>query len=138
MNQSLNGFEALEERVLLAGNVTVAFNAAGDLVITGDAAANDIEIVDNDADGSYTIVSGANATNVTFSAAVIAADDANAGVVGTGVMAGDNLIVNLGKGNDYLGVFGSGVAGDLAAGANVAIDMGAGNDHIDTMNRRRG
>jgi len=131
---NLNGFEALEDRVLLAGNVTVAFNAAGDIVVSGDNAANQIEFQDLDADGSYTIV-GLNGTTVTASAAVINAgifdaDDTDNTVLGAGVAAGDTLIVNLGKGNDELYVIDSGVAGDLAAGVNFKVNMGAGNDFV--------
>ena len=63
MNQSLNGFEALEDRVLLAGNVTLAFNA-GVLTITGDGLSNNVHIVDVDSDGLYEIVNGDGTTNI--------------------------------------------------------------------------
>jgi len=134
MSINLNGFEALEDRVLLAGNVTVAFNAAGDIVVTGDNAANEIEFRDDDGDGSYTIV-GQNGTTVTLSAAVIAAnifdaDDENSQEQGAGLVAGDTLIVNLGKGNDYLGVIDRDSGGDLTAGINFTVNMGAGDDYV--------
>ena len=134
MSINLNGFEALEDRVLLAGNVTVAFNAAGDIVVTGDNAANEIQFEDNDGDGSYTIV-GLNGTTVTSSAAVIAAnifdaDDDNAMSMGAGLAAGDTLIVNLGKGNDYLGVIDRDSGGDLTVGINFTVNMGAGDDYV--------
>lgn len=137
MSTNLNGFEALEDRVLLAGNVTVAFNAAGAIVVTGDNAANQIGIQDLDGDGSYTIV-GFSGTTVNYSAAVVAsgifdADDADFNVFGAGAVAGDTLIVNLGKGNDELFVTDSGFGGDLAAGVNLTVNMGAGNDLVDVL-----
>ena len=137
MSTNLNGFEALEDRVLLAGNVTVAFNAAGDVVVTGDSASNQIEIQDLDGDGSYTIV-GLNGTTVNYSAAVVAADifdadDADNGVFGAGAVAGDTFIVNLGKGNDELFVTDAGFGGDIGAGVNLTVNMGTGNDLVDVL-----
>ncbi len=144
MSQFLNGFDVLEDRVLLAGNVTVAFNAAGDLVVTGDNQANDISIVDVDGDGHYSVV-GNNDTTVTYSDDVIQSGlfDIDANGVSTDddvnvfnapvASAGDNLIVNLKGGDDTLTFVDSGVAGDLGVGLDVAINMGTGNDFVDIM-----
>jgi hypothetical protein len=47
-------FEQLEQRVLLAGDVTVSVNRSGDLIVTGDENANQIEIVFTD-DAKYRV-----------------------------------------------------------------------------------
>ena len=66
MSINLNGFEALEDRVLLAGNVTASINTlTGAWTITGDGAANGVSIVDTDANGLYEIETDAT-TNLTL------------------------------------------------------------------------
>ncbi len=122
MNQSLNGFEALEDRVLLAGNVTVAINAAGVLTISGDGAANGVDIVDTDGDGVYEIV-GAGTTTIIDNGGILNG-------IGELTVAPTSIVINLGKGNDTLSVVDSGFAGGLASGINVSVNMGAGNDQV--------
>ena len=66
MSINLNGFEALEDRVLLAGNVTASINTlTGAWTITGDGAANGVSIVDTDGDanGLYEIETDATTSN---------------------------------------------------------------------------
>lgn len=126
MSTSLNGFEVLEDRVLLAGNVTVAVNAAGDLVITGDNASNQIVIADFDGDG-FADVMGLNGTAIN-------------GVVNgtefTGALPVTTpfVVINLQGGNDELTIDdsndGATIFGAGVGGSDFRVDMGAGNDRI--------
>src|SRR5947209_2884340 len=62
------GLEPLEARWVPAGTVAVSF-AAGVLTVTGDADANDINIVENaGTTNSYTVATGTNATTITGTA----------------------------------------------------------------------
>lgn len=65
-SNALTGFEELENRLLLSGDVSVVL-ASGDLTITGDALANDIRILDNNINGIRVI--GLNGTLINGSAA---------------------------------------------------------------------
>jgi hypothetical protein len=112
-NHSLiNSLPALERRALLAGNVTAAFNGAN-LVITGDNANNQVEVLYNGVD---VLVRGLSGTTVNGAAAdflAVAASDTLPG----------NLEVTLGKGNDLLYVDDAVVVTD-----DLIVAPGAGND----------
>jgi acetyltransferase-like isoleucine patch superfamily enzyme len=95
--------ERLEDRDLPAGTVTAAF-AAGTLTLTGDPQANNLEVrIDN---GNVTL-KGKGTT--------IAGGTSFAGV--------NDIVINLGDGNDRVTVRGRTLAG------NLTIDLGNGNDH---------
>ena len=136
MSINLNGFEALEDRVLLAGNVTASINTlTGAWTITGDGAANGVNIVDTDggANGLYEIETDAT-TNLTLVVDGVATNlglDANSGDI-PGNVDITSIVINLGAGNDVLFVEGSSISGDLDNTAlNVTINMGSGNDIIE-------
>ena len=131
MSTNLNGFEALEDRVLLAGNVTASLNTVtGAVTITGDAAANGVLILDTDGDGFYEIETDAT-TNLTVVVDGVVTDlglGANSGESGVALTS---IVINLGKGDDVLGLLDNNVAGDLDGNVlNVAISMGDGNDLV--------
>ena len=137
MSINLNGFEALEDRVLLAGNVTASINTlTGAWTITGDGAANGVNIVDtyDGANGLYEIETDAT-TNLTLVVDGVATNlglDANSGDI-PGNVRPTSVVINLGAGNDVLFVEDSGINdGDLDNLAlNVTINMGSGNDIIE-------
>ncbi|MCX7408145.1 MAG: LEPR-XLL domain-containing protein [Planctomycetales bacterium] len=136
MSMNLNGFEALEDRVLLAGNVTASINTlTGALTITGDGAANGVSIVDTDGDanGLYEIETDAT-TNLTLVVDGVATN------LGLGANSGDipgnvditSIVINLGAGNDEFALVNSEIDGNLNNTAlNVTINMGSGNDIIE-------
>ena len=146
MSMNLTGFEALEDRVLLAGNVTASLSATGVLTITGDSASNQIAVGDFDNDGFADVV-GLNGTRINGVVNGIALGDATVVAAVINLNGGnDELIVddavnsfgaalgfvdarvNMGAGNDTIRFEGDGAGIDLN---NVAIDLGAGNDLLD-------
>ena len=109
------GFEGLEERLLLAGNVTSAL-LAGVLVLNGDALANQVQLtVASNGQLTATGLTGTTIDGVT---------SVNFGVVNT-------LTVNGGAGDDK--IFLNATAAPIAN--NVTIDGGAGNDTISITGR---
>ena len=105
MSMNLNGFEALEDRVLLAGNVTASINTlTGAWTITGDGAANGVSIVDTDgvANGLYEIETDAT-TNLTLVVDGVATNlglGANSGNI---PVAPTSVVINLGGNRSHLG-----------------------------------
>ncbi|RLS44711.1 MAG: LEPR-XLL domain-containing protein, partial [Planctomycetota bacterium] len=135
MSINLNGFEALEDRVLLAGNVTASINTlTGAWTITGDGAANGVAIVDTDGDanGLYEIETDAT-TNLTLVVDGVATN------LGLGANSGDipgdvwptSVVINLGAGNDEFALVDSEISGDFDNEAlNLTINAGDGNDVV--------
>jgi hypothetical protein len=122
--QSHNSTPALEQRVLLAGNVTVSrvtTNGLTDIVITGDSSSNSIEIVQNSTD-VYT-VRGLSSTRIN-------------GVMGRTFTFEfddfDDLRISMNAGNDYLAIKGnsSTATGDLDITDDLDISMGSGTDRV--------
>ena len=134
MSMNLNGFEALEDRVLLAGNVTASINTlTGAWTITGDGAANGVSIVDTDGDanGLYEIETDAT-TNLTLVVDGVATNlglGANSGNI---PVAPTSVVINLGAGNDEFFLVDSEISGYFDNGAlNLTINAGDGNDVVD-------
>ena len=127
-------FETLENRALLAGNVVTSFSG-GLLTLTGDAAANNVQLTQL-ASGAWQMKG--IGTKI---------DGANAAETFTGVT---DITTDLAAGNDILKVFNGTSSGDLtvqfSGGGNKAIQLsnihaadisvttGAGNDSI-TVNK---
>ncbi len=91
------GFESLETRRCMAGNVTAAL-VGGDLVVEGDADANTISIVEGAVDGEFIVLGGDDADG--------AATNVNGAPNGLAVVSGvsGSLIVRLREGNDVVDV----------------------------------
>ncbi len=116
--QTPPAMEAFEQRLLLAGNVLAEITNAGDLVITGDDAANHIMITE--AGGTITITSGGNPTTVNEAPA------GGAGKVLDGVFS-RHIKIKMGDGTDVVIINGGDAPADpMAIGGNVQIDLGEG------------
>lgn len=87
--------EALEVRAMLAGNVLVALDGA-DVVITGDAAANSVEIA---AVGTTLVVRGLDGTTINGATANFVLSAASTTFAG-------NVLAELGAGNDRFALVG--------------------------------
>src|SRR5215475_3680231 len=144
------GFESLEDRTLMAGNVTAAV-VNGTLQITGDKSANVIQIQQAPGNGIRlvgvgTTINGSSAARV-FGASDISLDmlggndsvtasslatgaltgslgDGNDTVAFSNVISSKGLALLLGAGNDVANIKGGRVIGDLG------IDGEDGNDSI--------
>ncbi|MEM7317109.1 MAG: hypothetical protein AAF497_28580 [Planctomycetota bacterium] len=108
--------ESLEDKCLLAGDVTVSV-VEGNLRIEGDAADNGVAITSGDTADSY-IVAGLPSDDGTPTTI----NGATERVEVTGVTG--NMRIGLGEGNDGLRMFNANVRG------NVGINMGVGNDSV--------
>ncbi len=126
--QTPPAMEAFEQRLLLAGDVTAVVTNAGDLVITGDDAANIIIVTE--AGGTITITRNDADTSVNGDA-----DVGLAGVVIDGTFS-RHIKIKMGDGDDVVEILGDdggdgpgGLADTLfAIGGNVQIDLGAGSE----------
>jgi hypothetical protein len=113
------GFEALERRDLMAGNVLAKVDG-GDLLITGDGLSNGVKIMRVDA-STYEVVGfphGGGDTRI----------NGELSKRFTGVT--DDISVNLGGGNDDLQLHGHSAAAPLTAPDAIVINMDAGNDSV--------
>ncbi len=109
------GFEGLEERLMLAGNVISAL-AAGVLVLDGDGLANQVQLTV--ASNGQMTATGLSGTTINGVASV------NFGVV-------DTLTVNGGAGDDKISL----TSTAAVITDDVTIDGGAGNDFISITGR---
>lgn len=107
--------ETLEDKVLLAGDVTASV-VEGTLLIRGDEASNGIVVTSGDAPGEY-VVAGINAGERPTSV-----NGALGRVHLNGVRHG--IGIGLGEGNDVANLFRINVRG------HVAVSTGLGNDHV--------
>jgi hypothetical protein len=103
-------FDSLEERVLMAGDVTAAIVGGTNLVITGDLAANAVRIAGTSVPGEY-IVSRADRTTTI-----------NTGTTPFTASGISNLIIDLGDGNDRVNLVHMRVSGDVSI--NTGTDAG--------------
>lgn len=112
--------EQLERRDLKAGNVSVWVDSAGTLNVRGDGASNGVAIAQV-SPTSY-MVTGLN---------VAGATRINGGsrVVVNNVW--DDVNVDLGNGDDYLGIGGTTTGAQATLLDDLFIAMGAGNDRVD-------
>jgi hypothetical protein len=111
--------ESLENRELMAGNVTVSFSGS-ELRIVGDSAANGVEVRQS-SPGVYTITGafeGGAATKINGRSSITASN------------VNGNVVVALGAGNDQLD-FGTGDQRVIDVKRDLIIDMGTGNDWTD-------
>jgi len=109
--------ERLESRWAMAGNVTAAMNAAGDLIISGDALANPIGIEGTGNPGELTVQA--------FSDDLLQPTTLNGGTVPitfTGVTG--SVVAFMGAGNDSISFVRARVEGA------VVLDGGTGTDHF--------
>jgi hypothetical protein len=116
---------ALEQRALLAGNVTaklVSSSQGPDVVITGDASSNSIEIVQLSTD-TYTLRGTSSATKINGKAG---------GTFKFQFDGFDDLLINMGAGDDFLAIQGNSQTqvGDLDITDDLTIDMGSGADRV--------
>lgn len=120
------GVEKLEDRSLMAGNVTAAVQA-GVLVITGDAADNGVTVDYIQATNTYQVIgttpTGGTATTINGVDTSVPANAQNF----TGVTKG--VTINLNAGNDNL-VFGSATSSTFVVVGDLRIDAGLGNDTV--------
>ncbi len=110
-------FESLEPRQCLAGNVTAAL-VAGDLVIDGDAEANNFSIVQGATDGEFILLGADDSNGVPTSV--------NGQPNGVAILSGvtGNVRIRLGDGADVLQV------ANFDRPKKLTIDGGAGDDWI--------
>jgi hypothetical protein len=109
------GFESLEDRRVLAGDVTGTVTGGGDLLLTGDANANGIELRGTGTAGEVSVTGftqGGSATTV----------NSTSSVTFTGVTR--HIRVDIGNGADEVRVYGLTVEHELD------INGGAGNDVV--------
>jgi hypothetical protein len=99
-------FDALESRLLLAGDVTVTVDGE-DLLITGDAAANAVVVRGTETPGQYVVSRSDRTTTINGGTAPFTASNIS------------NLVIDLGQGNDVLNLLDANISG------RVSIDMGA-------------
>lgn len=118
--------EAFEQRLLLAGDVLAEVTKGGDLVITGDDAANQIVITEGAAEGQIVITSGADATQINGDAGPITLEGFSRHVK-IKMGDGDDVVVikgDLGDDDAPGGIDGDADGAKFAIGGNVKIDMG--------------
>ena len=145
-NRSRLGFERLERREMLAGDVFVFMDRGGNLQISGDNRANGIQIDQFgeiavqgiDAGGSATRINGVANGVVKFE--VVGEGDIKIHLrggndfVGVGersddVIPPDDLEIDTGHGNDTILI-----TGDTNLGDDLEIESGSGNDLVDVRN----
>jgi hypothetical protein len=115
-------FESLEERTVLAGNVTASVNG-GFLVMIGDAGDNQVAITQS-ASGGIQVSSLDGTTHINGQAGPI-----SLGRVTTG------SVIAMGNGNDVVRLQGTAESA-LAFGGYSTIDLGNGNDTVQFSNFR--
>jgi hypothetical protein len=113
-------FESLEERTVLAGNVTASVNG-GFLVMIGDSGDNQIAITQSAA-GGVQLSSLDGTTHINGQAGPISLGSVTAGSV-----------IAMGNGNDVVRLQGT-AANTLNFGGYTTIDMGSGNDTVQFSN----
>jgi hypothetical protein len=114
-------FKSLEARLPLAGNVTAALVGA-DLMITGDAEANVISMVETESDGEFVILAESDSSG--------AATTLNGTPNGAAMIAGvtGDIVIALFEGHDVLSV------ANLNHAGNLTIDAGADDDSVSAAN----
>jgi hypothetical protein len=119
-------FEQLENRLVMAGNVEVGYSGSGstkDLVITGDASANEVEVYQPSTLDAF-VVRGRNNTRI---------NGVNNGSFSFNIYNyTDDIQVNMNGGHDKLIMRGADSGfGDLDVWNDLNINMGSGNDRVE-------
>lgn len=118
--------ESLEQRIAMAGNVSVSFSGIGssrDLVIIGDNSANDFEIVSTGVIDKF-VIKGRNNTKIN--------GNLNGSFFFDNYNFSDDIVIDLKGGNDILSMRGADSGfGDLDAWNDLDIRMGDGNDKLE-------
>lgn len=117
--QRLNSYSSLEDRRLLAGNVTVVED--GHLYIRGDQADNQFEVV---VEGDQLRINGLDGTTINRKDSFVVA---GANVTESGVTFGGGLRAHLGPGHDHFAV------NDAIFESSSIIYGGTGDDAIDVV-----
>jgi len=114
-------FDSLEPRLLLAGDVTVAVDD-GDLLITGDVAANAVLVRGTETPGQYVVSRADRSTTINGGTAPFTSADVT------------NFVIDMGAGNDRLNLANVKVSG------SVSIDTGTngGKDLVNVAYARIG
>lgn len=116
--KSFLSFEKLEDRTVMAGNVT-AIDASGYLLLFGDGADNQVAITQN-ANGTLNVAGATGTTINGQSSATLGA-------------ATRGALILMGEGNDTLSITGT-AASALNIGSSTTIDLGGGNDTLNLSN----
>jgi VCBS repeat-containing protein len=116
--KSFLSFEKLEDRTVMAGNVT-AIDASGYLLLFGDGGDNQVAITQN-LNGSLNVAGTAGTTINGQASATLGA-------------ATRGALILMGEGNDNLSITGT-AASALNIGSSTTIDLGGGNDTLNLTN----
>jgi VCBS repeat-containing protein len=116
--KSFLSFEKLEDRTVMAGNVT-AIDASGYLLLFGDGGDNQVAITQN-LNGSLNVAGTAGTTINGQGSATLGA-------------ATRGALILMGEGNDTLSITGT-TASALNIGSSTTIDLGGGNDTLNLTN----
>ena len=124
------GFEALERRAMLAGNVTATL-ADHTLTITGDIADNDI-VLSGGHEKVFTIASGIDATTINGGAGPVTFSHVKRLVISMGA-GGDRLVINangekLKHGSVDMGIGDDTLTMDARRMEKMSVDMGIGHN----------
>lgn len=116
--------EALEARSMLAGNVAVELNSAGDIVVTGDNESNSISIqcICGNANSPHLRVFSSDSTT---SINNILPEEGYSGNVPIDVSSLRDLKIKMRGGTDRFSI------SDASGMRNVSVSMGSGNDRFD-------
>lgn len=139
-NVGLVGFEILEDRMLLTGNVTVSLSSSNELRVTGDGAANEVtitEVVDEFGDPQLEIT-GQNdtqihlANNSVTQAAFQVNDEFDVVTIDPSVLGNPLILrVDLGAGNNILYVDGIGTqVEEEATDVSLRATLGSGYNQL--------
>ena len=94
--------DSLESRRMLAGDVSIQLNNAGDISITGDAEANEFTLDSDDGSGGTDLViTGANGTTISFNGSTAASQTI---ALDTPSSIGRNLRINTRGGDDIINI----------------------------------
>lgn len=126
--------ETVENKCLLAGVVGMEITNGGDLILTGDAANNEIEIGLTAEDEGYVL--GLNGTEVEFDGLVLDGHTFPVGLVQLDIdlpgLEGD-LQINMGNGDDSVTFVANDIDGtihSLSVSGDMSVNLGRGSDSL--------
>ncbi len=121
-------FEALEDRSMLAGTVTVDF-IANSLLITGDGAANAVVVLDSGNDLTITGIQGGTSGSTSLVSNTGVSIVGNVATVPKTPLDGE-IFINMLNGRDELSIDGINVLAGVTIPSKLKINMGEGNDNL--------